>query len=317
MLQYICYTEFMKSQPFALQAGLTLLEMVIGLSVIVLLLVLTMTIFNQNSSRAQSLEAKMQLVRAGVLRFQTDLPCGPATLSALTRREDAAVGLCGDSNNLNNWRGPYIDSGSTYVNGDSDISTILSGASLAITQQVVNSLTGRTIYTILKVSAISDEMRSAVVALCSDDCTPYKNITGDTGTIGMLVSRFSFQAPDQGADVVAFGVTPPVLIPTIVLPPLSPTSFGTPSATETELQVIVYYNSATGHSWLGSKDLTANSIILDGVVTVATGSSFVPVSALGITAAKYLEIEPYIKQQTAYTAAGIAAAAAAAAAIKN
>lgn len=120
-------------------------------------------------------------------------------------REAAAVGLCGDSNNLNNWRGPYIDSGSVYVNaGDSDLSSILPGASLKITQEVV----GGTIYTILKVSEISDEMRSALVSLCADDCTPYKQITGDADTTGILVSQLSLKAFDQNGDFVAFGVTP-------------------------------------------------------------------------------------------------------------
>ena len=226
----------MKNHLSSLQAGLTLLEMVIALSVVVLVLVLTIMGFSQNSGRAQSLEAKMQLVRAGVLRFQTDLPCGPATLSALTMRENAAVGLCGDSNNLNNWRGPYIDSSSTYGNtGDSDLSNILPGASLAITQQVV----GSTIYTILKVSEVSDEMRSAMVALCSDDCTPYKRITGDTETIGILVSQLSLRAFNQGGDLFAFGATsavpsgpgPAVPLPVIPTGPWTPPVITLPSST--------------------------------------------------------------------------------------
>ena len=190
-------------QRSSLQAGLTLIEMVIALSVIVLLLLVVAMGFNQNKQRAESLEAKLQLVRSGVLRFQTDMPCGPATLSALTKREDAAVGLCGDANNLNNWRGPYIDSGSTYVNvGDSDLSNILPGASLTITQEVL----GSTIYTILKVSEISDEMRSAMIELCSDDCTPYKSITGDAQTTGILVTQFSLKAFEQMAILFLSGV---------------------------------------------------------------------------------------------------------------
>lgn len=62
----------MKTFRMGPQAGLTLIEMVIAVSVIVLLLVLTTMGLNQDKQRAQSLEAKLQLVRAGVLRFQTD-----------------------------------------------------------------------------------------------------------------------------------------------------------------------------------------------------------------------------------------------------
>lgn len=216
------------------QEGLTLVEMVIALSVIVLVLVLASLNFDQNGRRAESLQAKMQLVRAGVVRFQHDLPCGPSKLSALTLREDAAVGLCGDANNLNNWRGPYIESASTYVNsGDSELSEILPGSSLSITREVV----GSTIYTLLRVNAISDEMRSAMINLCADDCTPYKAINGDETTIGLLISELSLQAMNSNSGLLALNATasalppgpaaPGPVIPSgpFVPPPIAPPAF--------------------------------------------------------------------------------------------
>lgn len=168
------------------QSGLTLIEMVITLSIVVFIITVSVMSMDQNGQRAENLQAKLQLVRSGVLRFQNDLPCGAATLSALTKREDAAVGLCGNANNLDNWRGPYVDASVLYVNGgDSDLASILPGASLSIQQEVL----GSQIFTILKVSEVTSDMRSALVAICGDECTPYKNITGDEETVGIVVSK--------------------------------------------------------------------------------------------------------------------------------
>ena len=46
------------------QKGLTLIEMILAVSVVVLVLSLTMTSFNQDGQRAESLQARLQMVRA-------------------------------------------------------------------------------------------------------------------------------------------------------------------------------------------------------------------------------------------------------------
>lgn len=181
------------------QAGLTLIEMVLALSIIILIIGATVGSIGQQSRHAEMLQAKMQIVQAGVLRLQTDMPCGVTKLSALLRREDAATGLCGDANNLNNWHGPYIDATSMFVNnGNLDLTPLIPGASMSVSQEIV----GTEIYTLLKINNITDEVRSAVVARCGDDCLPYKNLTNDEATVGVMVSKIKLKAlPNQSYEV--------------------------------------------------------------------------------------------------------------------
>lgn len=183
---------------YARQAGLTLIEMVIALSVVVLIISATVIGLDQTARHAEMVQAKLQLVQAASLRLQTDLPCG-GKLSALLRREDALAGLCGDANNLDNWHGPYLDSTSMFVNnGDLDLTPIVPGASMSIAQQMI----GSDVYTILKVDNLTDDVRSALVARCGDDCLPYKNLTNDSDTVGVMVSKTKLQAlPDSTYEV--------------------------------------------------------------------------------------------------------------------
>ena len=87
---------------YAKQAGLTLLEMSIAMGLIVIIIAAMVLGSDQDQRKAELLQARLQMVQAGVLRFQMDLPCGASKLSALLLREDAAAGLCGDANNLDN-----------------------------------------------------------------------------------------------------------------------------------------------------------------------------------------------------------------------
>lgn len=180
---------------YAKQAGLTLLEMSIALGLIVIIVGAMVLSSNQDQQRVQLLQARIQTVQAGVLRFQMDLPCGASKLSALLLREDAASGLCGDANNLDNWRGPYIDAASLYVNnGELDLTPIVAGASMSVAQETV----GTDVYTLIKVNGLSQELRSALVARCGEDCTPYKNLTNDEVTVGALVSKTRLQPLPAG-----------------------------------------------------------------------------------------------------------------------
>ena len=181
------------------QIGLTLIEMVIALSLVILVIAATVGTMNQQSRTAEMMQAKLQLVQAGVLRLQTDMPCGVTKLSALVLREDAASGLCGDINNLEKWRGPYIDSTSMFVSGGKlDLGPIIPGASMSISQETV----GAEISTLLKVNDITSEIRSAMIARCGDDCLPLKSLTNDGDTIGLLISKTKLRAlPDQNYDV--------------------------------------------------------------------------------------------------------------------
>ncbi len=180
---------------YAKQAGLTLLEMSIALGLIVIIVGAMVLASNQDQQRVQLLQARIQTVQAGVLRFQMDLPCGASKLSALLLREDAAAGLCGDANNLDNWRGPYIDAASLYVNnGELDLTPIVAGASMSVAQETV----GTDVYTLIKVNGLSQELRSALVARCGEDCTPYKNLTNDEVTVGALVSKTRLQPLPAG-----------------------------------------------------------------------------------------------------------------------
>jgi prepilin-type N-terminal cleavage/methylation domain-containing protein len=181
------------------QAGLTLIEMVIALSIVVLIVTATVGTLDQQARKAEMLQAKLQIVQAGVLRLQADIPCGVTRLSALIRREDAGTGLCGETNNLERWHGPYIDSTSMFVNqGNLDVTPIIPGASISIVQEVI----GAEVYTLLRINDITDEVRSAMIQRCGDDCIPFKNITNDQLTVGLMVSKTKLQAlPDQSYDV--------------------------------------------------------------------------------------------------------------------
>lgn len=187
------------SFPHARQRGLTLLEMVIALSLVVLIITATVSTLGQDSQKAEMLQAKLQLVQAGALRLQTDMPCGVTKLSALIRREDAVDGLCGDTNSLDRWHGPYIDSSSMFVtDGNLDLTPIIPGASMSITQETI----GTEIFTVLKINDITDDVRSSMIARCGDDCIPYKAIKNDETTVGLMVSKVKLQAlPNQNYEV--------------------------------------------------------------------------------------------------------------------
>ena len=180
---------------YAKQAGLTLLEMSIAMGLIVIIIAAMVLGSDQDQRKAELLQARLQMVQAGVLRFQMDLPCGASKLSALLLREDAAAGLCGDANNLDNWHGPYIDAGSMYVNnGELDLTPIVAGASMSVAQETV----GTDVYTLIKVNGLTQELRSALIARCGEDCTPYKNLTNDEVTVGAMVSKVRLQPLPAG-----------------------------------------------------------------------------------------------------------------------
>lgn len=184
------------------QTGFSLLEMIIAISLMAILIGVVAISLGQERRHAEMLHQRLQLVQSALLRFETDFPCGANSLAALVRRDQAAAGLCGEANNLEHWRGPYLDAYGDYsLSGDLDLAAIVPGVSMGISQTVISD----TYYTIVSLKNINNELRVNIIDRCGDECLPYKNLNGDVTTVGLLVSTTKTQ---------------PLLNPTYELTPL-------------------------------------------------------------------------------------------------
>lgn len=168
------------------QKGLTMLEMIIALSLTVLFIGAVVSSLGQSQYHAEMIQNKMHLAQIGLQRLQTDMPCGITKLSGLMLRDDATAGLCGDTNDLNRWGGPYMEPGDVLpTNGDLQLNAIVPGVSMSVKK----ISTPVDFYTIVQVDGLNPELRATIVARCGDDCLPLKNISGDITTVGLMVSN--------------------------------------------------------------------------------------------------------------------------------
>lgn len=157
--------------------------------------------------------AQLQLARTGMLRFNMDYPCSTRALSALVKREDVEHGACGDSNDLQVWKGPYIELTNQLISSrDLNVSSIYPESRLTLREATVGNVQYQAI--ILEGSA-SSNLRAAILAQCGEDCMP---IPG-SDDLGILVHQ-SQPAAVQSSELVTQVATPrPAWIP---LPPPPP-----------------------------------------------------------------------------------------------
>ena len=141
----------------------TLLEFVVASSIVVLLIGVGVSQLNQKQHQAEKVIAQMQMVKAGMLRFNMDYPCSAAGLSALVKREDAAVGGCGTPNDLSQWKGPYIEGGTPLAQANINISSIYIDSFLELRQETI----GGTYYQAIALAGTAEsELRTSILAQC-------------------------------------------------------------------------------------------------------------------------------------------------------
>ena len=181
--------------PFPLRAkGLTLLEFVVASSIVVLLIGVGVSQLNQKQHKAEKVIAQMQMVKTGMLRFNMDYPCSASGLSALVKREDAAIGGCGAANDLSQWKGPYIEGATPLVAENINISSIYIDSFLELRQATI----GDTYYqAIALVGTAESELRTSILAQCGRDCQPFPG----KSDIGILVNQVSFGSPGDPTEL--------------------------------------------------------------------------------------------------------------------
>lgn len=110
------------------QAGFTLLEMVIAISILAIMLSAVVFSYDGSKSRAQVLVTAMEEYSAAAERIKTDTSCYPKSLAALFDRSQAvgaALSYCG-ADLSKQWNGPYVKpvssrAASSVSNADGDV----------------------------------------------------------------------------------------------------------------------------------------------------------------------------------------------------
>ncbi len=95
------------------QIGFVLSEVVIAISLVIILLGTTISLYDTNRAKAETLYEKMQDVSAGLLRMKADAACFPSKLAGMVNPMDGSDTFCGAINS-NNWKGPYTDVGTRF-----------------------------------------------------------------------------------------------------------------------------------------------------------------------------------------------------------
>ena len=205
-----------KKPPFRAK-GLTLLEFSIALTLVVVVVGAAVSQWSNDKQQATDMIAQLQLARTGMLRFNMDYPCSTRALSALVKREDVEHGACGDSNDLQVWKGPYIELTNQLINNqDLNVSSVYPESRLTLREATVGNVHYQAI--MLEGSA-SSNLRTAILSQCGSDCMP---IPGSED-LGILVSQTQTVATES-SDLVAQAAQPrPTWIP-LPPPPPSPVS---------------------------------------------------------------------------------------------
>ena len=167
------------------QAGFTLLEMVIAISILAIMLSAVVFSYDGSKSRAQVLITAMEEYASALERIKTDTSCYPRSLTALFDRSksaSAAASYCG-ADLSKQWNGPYVKPVSTrpqadVPNADGD-ALLLGQLSPDLTLRIArasSTYTGSTQATwkwFIVASGVPEEIVTQAVIVC--------NGTDDTG----------------------------------------------------------------------------------------------------------------------------------------
>ena len=185
------------SASFKKMRGLTLMEMMIAISLVVMLVSAVSSTIDTDRKQATEFLAKSEELRTGMLRLYTDFPCGVTKLSALALREDAVDNFCGTGNDLNRWNGPYIDPAMVLVNGSAvgaiSLDRIYQGSSAKLVQVTSVAGTKTLVTTILELEGVPDGMKNYMWDSCGDTCKPWTTVPNpsadDLKRIGLVVKN--------------------------------------------------------------------------------------------------------------------------------
>ena len=160
------------------QKGLTLLEIVIASSLVVLLIGVIAFQYKSENHQAEQVIAQLQMAKAGVLRYNLNDPKSTNKLADLVRPNDA---------NPENWNGPYIDTATRLTpEGQIDISNIFPESHVELEVETI----GETTYQVVLLKGIAEtELKNSILAKCGD-CKPLPG----RDDIGLLVQQFGVVA---------------------------------------------------------------------------------------------------------------------------
>ena len=180
------------------QKGLTLLEIVIASSLVVLLIGVIAFQYKSENHQAEQVIAQLQMAKAGVLRYNLNDPKSTNKLADLVRPNDA---------NPENWNGPYIDTATRLTSeGQIDISKIFPESHIELMMETIGGIT----YQAVLLKGIADsQLRNSILAKCGE-CKPLPG----RDDIGVLVQQVGVVAQNGTGfntdTVAAAGLTPAI-----------------------------------------------------------------------------------------------------------
>ena len=185
------------------QYGLTMLELIIALALVLLLLSFFALAYNPDAYKARQLLSTMETIKAGVLRYNMDFPGSTLDLNQLV--------MPGNSEEKS-WKGPYLEQ-TLHLNGvAAEVSNIFPASYLELMVHV-DGAGARHQLVVLKGEA-ETHLRSALLHLCGASCTPVEE---NLSVLGLRIQSMGMADPGTpvGFETSPFGT------------PTSPTSPGT------------------------------------------------------------------------------------------
>ena len=184
------------------QFGFTLLESVVALSLGILVIGVTVATYQHDKRQAQDVIAQLKITKAGVLRYNHDLPASTGSLRDLIEHPNETE---------LKWNGPYVDNSIRMDGNHFDISKTFPDTRLELITEVIGGIR----YQAVLVKGHADsQLRNAILAQCGEDCKPLPG----REDLGLLIQQTATgitytPATDFAPTIVPGTPTPPRCLP--------------------------------------------------------------------------------------------------------
>ena len=187
------------------QYGLTLLELVIALGLVVLLISAFALAYQPDAYKARQLLSTMETIKAAVLRYNIDFPESTLDLNRLMAPGDT---------DEKSWKGPYLEHTLRLSGVSAEISNIFPASYLELKVHVDGAGTRHQLV-VLRGEA-ETHLRTALLHECGASCTP---VEGDLSVLGLEIQSMGYAAPGTPVGFETSPFTTPTLPTTPGTPP--------------------------------------------------------------------------------------------------
>lgn len=151
------------------QSGFTLIELIIGLSVMTLILLATGVFsFSGAQSKSTNIMAIMKELGNGTLRYNAHTGMFPkAPISLFDKSKNTAADVFQGVATTNSWKGPYTNVFGADTNGNYKLDAYVSGAVVKFEQITTGLPSGATVGYRAKADGLSDDIITQIVADCN------------------------------------------------------------------------------------------------------------------------------------------------------